>query len=146
MGLQMFKGLLRSPGTPSLLLQIVGGSVILQGLGLVMPLFTKVIVDQVLPHQMTDIKDILALSMLTLVLTQMTAAYLRSALLMRLKAHLDPSMMLDFFEHVFTLPFQFFQTRASGDLLMRLTSNSIIRETLTIQTSSAVLDAVMVIG
>jgi ATP-binding cassette subfamily B protein len=55
-------------------------------------------------------------------------------------------MMLNFFEHVFTLPYQFFQTRASGDLLMRLTSNSTIRETLTIQTSSVVLDGVLVIG
>jgi ATP-binding cassette subfamily B protein len=146
MGRQILKGLLRSPGTPVILLQILGASVVLQALGLTMPLFTNVIVDQVLPRQMTDIMAILALGMLLLVLTQMAAAYLRSALLMRLKAHLDPQMMLNFFEHVFTLPYQFFQTCASGDLLMRLTSNSPIRETLTIQTSSAVLDAVMVIG
>ena len=146
MGRQILKGLLRTPGTPVTLLQILGASVVLQALGLTMPLFTKVIVDQVLPRQMTDIMAILALGMLLLVLTQMAAAYLRSALLMRLKAHLDPQMMLNFFEHVFTLPYQFFQTRASGDLLMRLTSNSTVRETLTIQTSSAVLDAVMVIG
>jgi ATP-binding cassette, subfamily B, bacterial len=146
MGRQILKGLLRTPGTPVILLQILGASVVLQALGLTMPLFTKVIVDQVLPRQMTDIMAILALGMLLLVLTQMAAAYLRSALLMRLKAHLDPQMMLNFFEHVFTLPYQFFQTRSSGDLLMRLTSNSTIREMLTIQTSSAVLDAVMVIG
>jgi ATP-binding cassette, subfamily B, bacterial len=146
MGRQIFKGLLRTAGTPRLLLQILGASVILQALGLAMPLFTKVIVDQVLPHQITDIMVILAAGMLTLVLAQVAATYLRSALLMRLKAHLDPQMMLNFFEHLFTLPYQFFQTRPRGDLLMRLTSNSTIRETLSIQTSSAVLDAVMVIG
>jgi ATP-binding cassette, subfamily B, bacterial len=146
MGRQIVGGLLRTPGTPGILLQILGASVILQVLGLTMPLFTKVVVDQVLPHQMTDIMAILAVGMLVLVLIQMAATYLRSALLMRLKAHLDPQMMLNFFEHVFTLPYQFFQTRASGDLLMRLTSNSNIREVLTIQTSSVVLDAVLVIG
>jgi ATP-binding cassette subfamily B protein len=143
---QIVGGLLRTPGTPLILLQILGASVVLQALGLTMPLFTKVIVDQVIPRQITDIMAILALGMLVLVLTQMAATYLRSALLMRLKAHLDPQMMLNFFEHVFTLPYQFFQTRASGDLLMRLRSNSIIREVLTIQTSSIVLDSVMVIG
>src|ERR671914_1378316 len=146
MGRQIVAGLLRTPGTPMILLQILGASVVLQVLGLTMPLLTKVIVDQVLPHQMTDIMAILALGMLVLVLTQMAAAYLRSALLMRLKAHLDPQMMLNFFEHVFTLPYQFFQTRASGDLLMRLTSNSTIREVMTIQTSSVVLDGLLVIG
>ncbi len=146
MGRQIVAGLLRTPGTPMILLQILGASVVLQVLGLTMPLLTKVIVDQVLPHQMTDIMAILALGMLVLVLTQMAATYLRSALLMRLKAYLDPQMMLNFFEHVFTLPYQFFQTRASGDLLMRLTSNSTIREVMTIQTSSVVLDGLLVIG
>jgi HlyB family type I secretion system ABC transporter len=146
MGRQIVAGLLRTPGTPMILLQILGASVVLQVLGLTMPLFTKVIVDQVLPHQMTDIMAILALGMLVLVLTQMAATYLRSALLMRLKAHLDPQMMLNFLEHVFTLPYQFFQTRASGDLLMRLTSNSNIREVITIQTASIALDGLLVIG
>jgi ATP-binding cassette subfamily B protein len=146
MGRQIVGGLLRTSGTPRILLQILGASVVLQVLGLTMPLFTKVIVDQVLPRQVTDIMAILALGMLVLVLTQMAAAYLRSALLMRLKAHLDPQMMLNFFEHILTLPYQFFQTRTRGDLLMRLTSNSSIREVLTIQTSSVVLDGLLVIG
>jgi ATP-binding cassette, subfamily B, bacterial len=139
-------GLLRTPGTPGILLQILGASLILQALGLTLPLFTKVIVDEVLPRQITDIMAILAGGMLVLIVTQMAATYLRSALLMRLKARLDPQMMLNFFEHVFTLPYLFFQTRPSGDLLMRLTSNSTIREVLTIQTSSVVLDAAMVFG
>jgi ATP-binding cassette, subfamily B, bacterial len=146
MGRQIVAGLLRTPRTPRILLQILGASVVLQVLGLTLPLFTKVIVDQVLPRQMTDIMPILALGMIILVLTQLAGTYLRSALLMRLKASLDPQMMLNFFEHVFTLPYQFFQTRPSGDLLMRLTSNSTIRETLTIQTSSVILDGLLVIG
>jgi ATP-binding cassette, subfamily B, bacterial len=146
MGRQIVRGLLRTPGTPVIFIQILGASVILQVLGLTMPLFTKVIVDQVLPHLLTDIMGILAAGILVLALTQMAATYLRSALLMRLKAHLDPQMMLNFFEHVFTLPYQFFQIRASGDLLMRLRSNSNIREILTIQTSSVVLDGLLVIG
>jgi ATP-binding cassette, subfamily B, bacterial len=143
---QFLKGLLRIPGTPGILMQILGASLILQAFGLSIPLFTKVIVDQVLPRQITDIMGILAVGMLTLVLAQMAATYLRSALLMRLKERLDPQMMLNFFEHVFTLPYQFFQARNIGDLLMRLRSNSTIREALTVQTTSAVLDGVLVIG
>jgi ATP-binding cassette, subfamily B, bacterial len=146
MARRIIGGLLRTPGTPVIVLQILGASVILQALGLTMPLFTKVIVDQVIRFQITDIMVVLAVGMLVLALTQMAGTYLRSALLMRLKAHLDPQMMLNFFEHIFTLPYRFFQTRASGDLLMRLTSNSNIREVLTIQTSSVVLDGVLVIG
>jgi ATP-binding cassette, subfamily B, bacterial len=143
---QFLKGLLQVPGTPGVLMQIFGASIILQALGLSMPLFTKVVVDQVLPRQITDIMGILAVGMLTLILAQMAATYLRSALLMRLKERLDPQMMLNFFEHVFTLPYQFFQTRSIGDLLMRLRSNSTIREVLTVQTTAAVLDSMLIIG
>lgn len=143
---QFLKGLLRVPGVPRIILQIIGGTIIIQALGLAMPLFTKVIVDQVLPHRITNIMLVLAVGMLALVLAQLAATYLRSALLMRLKARLDPQLMLNFFEHVFTLPYKFFQMRSSGDLLMRLRSNSTIRETLTVQTSSVLLDAMLVSG
>jgi ABC-type bacteriocin/lantibiotic exporter with double-glycine peptidase domain len=55
-------------------------------------------------------------------------------------------MMLSFFEHLLTLPFKFFQQRSSGDLLMRLGSNAVIREMLTGQTISIVLDGSLVLA
>ena len=55
-------------------------------------------------------------------------------------------MTLGFFEHLLSLPFRFFQERNSGDLLMRLGSNASIREALTNQTLSAILDGILVLG
>ena len=74
----------------------------------------------------------------------MIATYLRAALLIYLQARLDMQIMLGFFEHLLSLPFGFFQQRNSGDLLMRLGSNAVIREALTSQTLSALLDGVLV--
>jgi ABC-type bacteriocin/lantibiotic exporter with double-glycine peptidase domain len=53
--------------------------------------------------------------------------------------------MLNFFEHLLMLPFSFFQKRTSGDLLMRLGSNSFIREVLTNNTLSILLDGSFVL-
>jgi ABC-type bacteriocin/lantibiotic exporter with double-glycine peptidase domain len=53
--------------------------------------------------------------------------------------------MLGFFEHLLSLPFQFFQQRGSGDLLMRMGSNTVIRGILTTQTLSIVLDGGLVL-
>src|SRR5262245_941424 len=53
--------------------------------------------------------------------------------------------MLGFVEHLLSLPFQFFQQRPSGDLLMRLTSNNLLRETLTNQTLSVILDGLFML-
>jgi ATP-binding cassette, subfamily B, bacterial len=131
---------------PGLWAQILATSLLLQGLGLALPILTKLLVDQVLPLHITSVMPILAIGIGMLLLTQGVTGYLRAALLIYLQARLDARMMLGFFEHLLTLPFRFFEQRTTGDLLMRLSSNTIIRETLTSQTLSMILDGVFVLG
>lgn len=138
----LLKYVLKSPG---LLLQIIGATLLLQGLGLAFPIFTKVLVDYVLPFQVRGILTICGLGMLLLVMAQAVIGYTRGALVLFIQTRLDSRMMLDFFEHLLSLPFKFFQQRSSGDLLMRLSSNVIIREVLTSQTLSIVLDGSLVL-
>jgi ABC-type bacteriocin/lantibiotic exporter with double-glycine peptidase domain len=78
-------------------------------------------------------------------MAQAVSQYLRAVLLIYAQARFDGQMMLDFFEHLLSLPFSFFQQRTSGDLLMRLGSNTMIRELLTNQTLSTILDGTFVI-
>jgi HlyB family type I secretion system ABC transporter len=132
--------------TPGLLAQILGASLLLQLLGLALPVFTKVLVDQILPLQIIDVMPILGIGMAILILAQMVIHYLRAALLIYLQARIDTRLMLSFFEHLLTLPFRFFEQRTTGDLLMRLASNTTIRETLTSQTLSMILDGAFVAG
>ena len=132
--------------TPGLLAQIIGATLLLQLFGLILPIFTKILVDHVLPMHNVDILTILGLGMLMMLLAQVVTSYLRSALLIHVQARLDSQMMLSFFEHLLTLPFKFFQQRSSGDLLMRLGSNAVIREMLTGQTISMLLDGSLVLA
>lgn len=128
------------------LLQILATSVILQALGLILPVFTKILVDHVLVLNMNDLLLILGLGLLVLVLGHMVIHYLRGALLVYLQGCVDSRMMVNFLKHVLSLPYRFFEQRQSGDLLMRLSSNITIRETITNQTLSVVLDGVFVLG
>jgi ABC-type bacteriocin/lantibiotic exporter with double-glycine peptidase domain len=132
--------------TPGLLAQITGATLLLQLLVLILPIFTKILVDEVLPMGNSDIMTILGLGMIMVLVAQVVTSYLRSALLIHIQARLDSQMMLGFFEHLLTLPFKFFQQRSSGDLLMRLGSNAVIREMLTGQTISIVLDGSLVLA
>jgi ABC-type bacteriocin/lantibiotic exporter with double-glycine peptidase domain len=75
----------------------------------------------------------------------MVIGYLRGVLLIYLQGRLDSEMTIGLFEHILSLPFRFFQLRNTGDLLMRLGSNTMIRETLTNRTVSAVLDGAFVL-
>jgi ABC-type bacteriocin/lantibiotic exporter with double-glycine peptidase domain len=126
------------------LLQIVLASLGLQILGLALPIFTKVVVDGVVPNGRTTLLPVLGLGMGVWVLANALTSYLRSVLLLFVQARLDTELMLGFFEHLLSLPFRFFQQRTSGDLLTRFGSNSVLRELLTGQTVSAAFDGLLV--
>ena len=131
--------------TPMLLVQVFATSLLLQLLGLANPLLTQVLIDDVLPARSFDLLSTLGLGIALLILAQMLIRFLRSVLLLNLQTQMDSQLMLGFFEHLLRLPFSFFQQRSSGDLLMRLSSNERIRDALSGQTFSIVLDAMLVV-
>ncbi|HEX6292731.1 MAG TPA: peptidase domain-containing ABC transporter [Herpetosiphonaceae bacterium] len=137
--------LFQIPGIAGVLFQILAVSLLLQALGLTVPALTRALVDTILPLRIADVMSILGIGIVFLVLAQLVVGYLRAALLLYVQTRLDSRLMLGFFEHLLTLPFQFFQQRTSGDLLMRLGSNALIRETLTSQTLSMLLDSSLVV-
>src|SRR5215831_16741042 len=140
------RSMIGAAGVRAGLAQILAASVLLQLLGLMIPAFTKVMVDQVLPSRIETIMPALGAGMLLFVASQATLSYLRSVLLIYLRGMLDSRLMQNFFEHLLMLPYSFFQQRTSGDLLMRLASNGQIREVLTTQVLSALLDGTFVAG
>lgn len=130
---------------PGLLIQILGASFLVQALGLASPLFTQILVDRVLPTRSLDTLTLLGVGVVVLTLAHALVSSVRAVLLLNLQAQLDARLMASFLDHLLRLPFSFFQQRSSGDLLMRLRSNTYLRETLTGETFSLVLDSVLVI-
>lgn len=130
---------------PGFMAQILGASLFLQVLGLIIPFLTQLSVDQIIPARLESIMPILGIGILVIVCTQTVIALLRALLLIYLQAKVDMQMMLGFFEHLLTLPYHFFQQRSSGDLLARLNSNIAIRDMLTNQMISTLLDGSTVV-
>lgn len=131
--------------TPTVIAQVLGTSLLLQGFGLVLPFITKFVLDQVIPLKMDNLMPILGVGILLLIATQTITMLLREWLLVYLRARIDMRMMLDFFERLLTLPYSFFQVRSSGDLLARMSSNTVIRDSLSNQLITTFLDGSTVI-
>jgi ATP-binding cassette subfamily B protein len=125
--------------------QIIFASLVLQILSLSVPLLTEVIVDSVLPLQIEDVMAVLAIGILVIVGTQLVLGFLRGLILVNLQAKLDAELMVSFFEHILSLPYRYFQERSTGDLLQRLGSNAQIRNVLSSQTLTSMLDGAFVI-
>lgn len=139
------KRLLAVPGTRAVLAQILAASLLLQLLGLAFPVLTKVLVDAVLPQGLGAALGVFVWGVAIWAGALLVTHYLRTALLVYLQGRLDARMMTGFFEHLLALPYAFFEQRTSGDLLMRLSANSQIREILTSPMLSLFLDGGFVV-
>jgi ABC-type bacteriocin/lantibiotic exporter with double-glycine peptidase domain len=81
-----------------------------------------------------------------LLVFQLVTNLVRSHLLLQLRTNLDTRLTLGFVDYLSRLPFDFFQRRSAGDLMMRVNNNATVRELLTSNTLSALLDGMLVVG
>lgn len=119
-------------------------SLLLQLLGLGLPVLLGVLVDRVVPREDTTLLLVLAAGLSAVVVFHTLALLLRSYLLHYLRAVFDSQLCVGYVDHLAALPLSFFQKRAGGDLLARYESNQTVRQTLTSATLSTLLDGLMV--
>ena len=133
-------------GQRHILSRIVVTSVLLRVFALALPLVTAVIVDRVVPRGDNNLLLVVAVGLGGLLVFQMITTLVRSHLLLQLRTNLDTRLTLGFVDYLSRLPFDFFQRRSAGDLLMRVNNNATVRELLTSNTLSAMLDGLLVVG
>jgi ATP-binding cassette subfamily B protein len=130
---------------PGAVLKVIGASLLLQLLGLVIPFLVQVAFDDIIPHNMVNVMGLFGLGMIIVLLAQLVVRLVRASVLIYVQSHVDKSMMFKFFEHLVSLPQRFFLQRSSGDLLTRVASNIVIRDTISNQLFSTLLDGTFVI-
>ncbi len=131
-------------GQSGLMSRIVMITILVQLLGLAVPVVTGLIVDRVVPREDASLLGVLAAGLGAIVIFNFFSAIVRAHLVLHLRTHLDAEMTLGFLSHLVALPYAFFQRRSAGDLMMRWGSNSTIREILTSSTLSGILDGALV--
>jgi ABC-type bacteriocin/lantibiotic exporter with double-glycine peptidase domain len=133
-------------GQRHVLSRVVVTSILLRVFALALPLVTAVIVDRVVPRNDRNLLLVVAIGLGGLLVFQMITTLVRSHLLLQLRTNLDTRLTLGFVDYLSRLPYDFFQRRSAGDLMMRVNNNATVREMLTSNTLSALLDGILVIG
>ena len=126
--------------------RIVVVSALLQLFALGLPLLTGTLVDRIIPRSDAGLLHLLGAGLIGIVVFSALASVVRAQLLLHLRTKLDAKMTLGFLDHLVSLPFGFFQQRSEGDLMMRVNSNSTIREMLTSSALSGLLDGALAIS
>jgi ATP-binding cassette subfamily B protein len=128
-----------------LLVEILACSLLVSLFGLAPPIFTQVIVDNVVVHHNVALLNTVLIGMLCITVLTILAGTLRTYLTVHLSNKMRMMMLGDFYRQVLSLPMKYFEVRKVGDILSRFEENEKIKELMTGTTLSLFLDVVMLI-
>jgi ABC-type bacteriocin/lantibiotic exporter with double-glycine peptidase domain len=132
-------------GQRHLLTRVLVMSLLLRVFALAVPLLTAVLVDRVIPRGDHGLLLVVMIGLGGMLVFQIVTALVRTHLLLQLRTNLDTRLTLGFVDYLSRLPFDFFQRRSAGDLLLRVNNNATIREVLTANTLSGLIDGLFVL-
>jgi ATP-binding cassette subfamily B protein len=129
----------------SLLVPVLIASVLMQLFGLITPLFTQLILDEVVVHKSLITLHVFVIGVLLFGVWRVGLSCVRQYLLDYFSNQVDLTLISGFISHALNLPLQFFATRHVGDIITRVQENQKIQTFLTRQAIAAWLDATMAI-
>ncbi|MGO4567249.1 type I secretion system permease/ATPase [Rhizobium sp. 2YAF20] len=127
------------------LAHVMVASLFVQLFALASPIFFQLVVDKVLLHKSMSTLIVLTVGMVTLGLFETVLQFLRSYTLSHTTNRIDVELGRRLFHHLFRLPLAYFETRAAGQTVARVRELETIRNFLTGQCLTSVLDLVFAI-
>ena len=124
----------------SSLRDVLIGSFFLQLTGLVSPIFFQLVIDKVLVHQSMTTLDVLAFGLAVLLIFETAMSALRNWLFSHTTNRVDSELSSRMFRHLLSLPMNYFEARRVGDSVARVRELDRIREFLTSNAVTLVID------
>ncbi|WP_116451331.1 peptidase domain-containing ABC transporter [Blastococcus litoris] len=121
----------------------VVASLLLQGIGAAVPLFSALLVDRVVPDGDTGLLAVLGWLLAAVTCAWTAVALLRARVLVALRRRIDASLTPDVVTRLFALPYSWFTRRGTADVVSRVNGLSSLRELVSGQVVAAVIDAPM---
>jgi len=123
-----------------LLGEVFAVSFALQLFALVTPLFFQVVMDKVLVHRGFTTLDVIAFGLLVVMVFEVMLSGLRSYVFAHTTSRIDVELGARLFRHLINLPLAYFQARRVGDTVARVRELEHIRQFLTGNAITLVLD------
>ncbi|MBN2729552.1 MAG: peptidase domain-containing ABC transporter [Bacteroidales bacterium] len=131
-----YKNILILAGVASLLLIVFG---------IVSSFYFRYIIDELLFSSAHFTLGALSVGVLCIALLQAIISAIRNSILTHFSYKIDLNLVLSYFSHVFHLPFSFFDSRKTGEILSRLEDITKIRDVLSQAVVSVVMDTMMLL-
>lgn len=119
---------------------VIIASFFLQLAGLVSPIFFQLVVDKVLTHQAMTTLEVLAFGLAAILIVETILSGLRTWLFSHTTSRVDAELSASLFRHLVSLPLAYFEARRVGDTVARVRELESIRQFLTSNAVTLVLD------
>ncbi|MDU8925270.1 type I secretion system permease/ATPase [Pasteurellaceae bacterium LIM206] len=123
-----------------ILFEVILVSLFLQFLALITPLFFQVVMDKVLVHQGFSTLNVIAVALCIVVLFEIVLGGIRTYVFAHTTSRMDVELGAKLFRHLLALPLAYFEARRVGDTVARVRELEQIRNFLTGQALTSVLD------
>jgi HlyB family type I secretion system ABC transporter len=125
-------------------LEVILASLLIQVFGLCTPIFTQILLDQVITQRSVSTFMAAGSGLLLFSLFGLLMRSLRRYLLFHTANRIDLSLAVGFIAHAFRLPQRYFDTRYVGDVTSRIDENRTIRRFLSSEALLTLIDLLMV--
>ncbi|OOS06545.1 type I secretion system permease/ATPase [[Haemophilus] felis] len=123
-----------------ILVEVLFVSIILQIFALITPLFFQVVMDKVLVHQGFSTLNVVAVALCIVILFEIILSAIRTYVFSHTTSRIDVELGAKLFRHLLSLPIAYFEARRVGDTVARVRELEQIRNFLTGQALTSVLD------
>ena len=118
-------------------------SLLIQVLSILAPLYLQFVIDQGLSKGDMDVVFLIALLFVVVTLAKALVSYCRGLVLLDFTNEFGFHLVSRVFGHLLRLPLEFFEKRALGDIVSRFSSLEAIKQLLTQEMISAVVDGIL---
>jgi ATP-binding cassette, subfamily B, bacterial HlyB/CyaB len=119
---------------------VLVASFFLQLMGLVAPIFFQLVIDKVLVHQSITTLEVLAFGLAVVLIWETLLSALRNWLFAHSTNRVDAELSASMFRHLLNLPLSYFEARRVGDSIARVRELETIRNFLTSNAVTVVID------
>ncbi|MFP6972517.1 type I secretion system permease/ATPase, partial [Xanthomonas hortorum] len=123
-----------------LMIEVFVVSFFIQLFALITPLFYQVVMDKVLVHNGLTTLDVIAIGLVSMAVFDVLLSGLRTYVFAHTTSKIDVELGARLFRHVLSLPLAYFESRRVGDTIARVRELENIRNFLTGQALTSVLD------
>lgn len=124
---------------------IILSSFVLSIFGIVSSLFSKVIMDEIIPYQMKRQLYLYLIVFVVITIFQNILSAMRQYVSLYLSRNIDFPLLMGYYDHVMKLPYNFFGMRSVGDILTRFQDATTIKDIFTSITINLIMDIILAI-